>query len=87
MWALTLSYNIVLQKKPVCIGKLMLLSAKRVISFFFIALAVLLVLQPVDGFAQSRLKKCPSYYNSSGFNYTCFGRLTDYNGVKYEGYF
>ena len=36
----------------------MLLSVKRVISFFFIVLAVLLILPPSDGFSQSNLKKC-----------------------------
>ena len=70
-------------KKPVWIGKPMLLFTKRVISFFFIVIAIQLVFVPVGGFAQSRLKKCPT--NQSQRYHICYGTYTTPNGNKYVG--
>ena len=64
----------------------MRLSIRKEISIFFIALAVSLVLMPADGFAQSRLKKCPTSQSQRYHN--CFGTFTwdgEFAGQKYVG--
>ncbi len=62
--------------------KLMVLSVKRIISFFVIVLPVLL---PVDGFAQSGLKKCPS--DQSLHFHNCFGTYKHVDIGRYVGEF
>ena len=63
----------------------MLLAVNRVNSYFFIVLAMQLVLLPSEGFTQSRLKNCPT--NQSLHYDDCFGTYKHENIGKYVGEF